>query len=79
MTQKPNGGPAFPVYEGYDIHSRGMTLRQYYAGQALVGISQSISDDDLAALASGRWSAAIPARASFQIADAMIAAEGEQS
>lgn len=33
MTNKPDGGGAFPV----DIDQSGMTLRDYFAGQALVG------------------------------------------
>ena len=40
-----NGGPAFPVREedgqgGYEQH-KGMTLRDYFAGQALAGILSS--------------------------------------
>lgn len=34
-AQKPDGGPAFPC--GGDLYS-GMSLRDYFAGQALAGI-----------------------------------------
>lgn len=62
---KDNGGPAFPLaseeahFSGYD----GMTLRDYFAGQALTGIiagykGGNVSDVPLVA---------------YQVADAMIA------
>ena len=43
MSEPKNGGPAFPVpgFPGdanYTLPFPGMTLRQYYAGQALAGI-----------------------------------------
>ena len=46
MTQKNDGGPAFPQKRLYrdgqgidhEIHETGMTLRDYFAGQALAGI-----------------------------------------
>lgn len=51
MTQKKTGGPAFPVIppanehghsiEGYPYPDEGMTLRDWFAGQALAGIIAS--------------------------------------
>lgn len=51
MTHKNTGGPAFPVIppanehghsiEGYPYPDGGMTLRDWFAGQALVGIIAS--------------------------------------
>ena len=40
MTKKPNGGPAFPragmkLAGGVDQPTNGMTLRDWFAGQAL--------------------------------------------
>ena len=35
MTTKPTGGPAFPTHMDA---SYGMTLRDYFAGQALAGM-----------------------------------------
>jgi len=71
MTQEINdGGPAFPCKQDHTINKRvvtinvgGMTLRDYFAGQAL---------------ASGKWmysleGAGNTAMACYQIADAMIA------
>lgn len=46
------GGPAFPVQsiysEDHGTNSRGMTLRDYFAGQALTNVDVRIpmSDDD---------------------------------
>ncbi len=38
--QKPDGGPAFPinVHPSQFVESTGMSLRDFFAGQALVGI-----------------------------------------
>lgn len=65
-----NGGPAFPVsseiYNGTGLC--GMTLRDWFAGQALNGLlacSTHIGGEDAA-----NWS--------FQFADAMIAARNKQ-
>ena len=73
---KKDGGPAFPTEQGYDYKgervvsvSPGMTLRDYFAGQAL-GIMNTALDQ-------GYWSPrenpnAEIAAASYQIADAML-------
>lgn len=53
-----NGGPAFPCYV-YGTH--GMTLRDWFAGQALVGATQII-DNDYGAIA----------REAYRYADAML-------
>ena len=67
--KKQNNGPAFPYREedgqgGYEQH-KGMTLRDYFAGQALAGL-----------LASGEDSidAETNAHDAYIIADAMIKA-----
>jgi hypothetical protein len=72
---KETGGSAFPLLppidsddrspQGYPFPDAGMTLRQWYAGQALAGLSAGVNnwrpgDGDFAALA-------------FRHADAMIA------
>jgi hypothetical protein len=65
MTTINNGGPAFPKhgYEGPD----GMTLRDWFAGQALAGLLRDGIDvhgiDDSAYLA-------------YEMADAMLKARG---
>jgi hypothetical protein len=76
MTTKNDGGPAFPLNmepcraqhydaQGYQVH--GMSLRQWYAGQAMSGLVA-------ARLSNGGevWWKDITAEA-FEIADAMIA------
>lgn len=73
-----NGGAAFPVKRQTDIgngmvfmyEEKGMTLRDYYAGQALQGL-----------LVSHRVSTRVPhdeiAKMSYVMADEMIRARGE--
>lgn len=59
---KDTGGPAFPFEAGYaGLSPSGMTLRDWFAGQALVGISREID---------GRVDRA---EYYYQMADAMIA------
>lgn len=65
---KETGGPAFPLSGDIPVHNmdeqKGMTLRDYFAGQALAGLSRGVGLDlerhDLA-------------RRSYTIADAMLA------
>ena len=39
MSDKPNdGGPAFPCTDAKGFTSEGMSLRDYFAGQALAGL-----------------------------------------
>lgn len=69
-----DGGPAFPIHpvstpSGGGLTLLGMTLRDWFAGQALAGHLASLNptaehDPD---------SAAAFARSSYQIADAMLA------
>lgn len=61
-----DGGPAFPnIYTDMEISGRsGMTLRDYFAVEAMARVRASQSDDDFA-------------RACYRIADAMIKARGD--
>ena len=52
-----NGGPAFP-----QIGGQGLTIRDYFAGKALVGL-----------IAKGGWTYIEIVISSYRIADAMIA------
>jgi hypothetical protein len=61
-----NGGPAFPNPSGDDRDNNGMTLRDWFAGQALAGVSAN----DVA----GRWTVQTAAAWSYAQADAMIEA-----
>jgi hypothetical protein len=71
MTDKQTGGPAFPLHnhgaQTLGLHLSGMTLRDYFAGQALQGYC---SDPD--------WRMDMDhldtAFASYSIADAMLKA-----
>jgi hypothetical protein len=67
VTQKDNGGPAFPTVAGQQVYSNGMSLRDWFAGQAVAGISANAD----------WWACAHEdqiARQSYEIADAMLAA-----
>ena len=74
---KETGGPAFPrsgVKDGYgkvvgDV--KGMTLRDYFAGQVLVGWPSTLNTVDAA------WIEQHGAKIAYRIADAMIAARME--
>jgi len=61
MTQKPDGGPAYPHIPTCGS-VEGMSLRDYFAGQALAGY--------LAKWETGADGAAV---AAYRVADAMIA------
>lgn len=63
-----DGGPAFPVVasNGLGHVADGMSLRDWFAGQALITISE-------------RWRAVDAARMSYEYADAMLEArEGKK-
>lgn len=80
MTQKPDGGPAYPATETHEYfgdHGHiGMSLRDYFAGQALAGIMERMMqqvdaghhNSDAAEIEKGI------AILSYSLADAMIAA-----
>ena len=57
-----DGGPAFPT--AFQMHSKGMTLRDYFAGKALHGL--------LALDNYGKWDEL--AKCSYRISDAMLKA-----
>jgi hypothetical protein len=75
-TQNNNdGGPAFPHWETkvsdqYRQHY-GMTMRDYFAGQALAGICASGPSE--------HWTDIHIASETYRIADAMLAAREEAS
>lgn len=64
-----DGGPAFPVeLRGY--YAAGMTLRDWFAGQALVGLLASDTEK-------WPWPAIGAAMRAYDIADAMLNARQE--
>ena len=75
-SEQNDGGPAFPVMTYNDtgdisgtwLTDPGMSLRDWYAGQALVGISIALPDD-------------VPkevAQRAYKYADAMLAERGRE-
>ena len=69
MTQDNTGGPAYPVpMNNYD---HGMTLRDYFAGQAVGEVIAYFADKHLTR---NETAPEAFARKAYEIADAMIAA-----
>ena len=73
MSNKPDGGPAFPVTANHMVDGLwqscdegGMTLRDYFAGQALQGLASS-------GWAENEVDATVAAANAYRLADAMIA------
>lgn len=80
MSTTPDGGPAFPA-PNYAVHSdtsketilkladtQGMTLRDWFAGQAIEVVTNLSQRGD------GSWDANDVAAGCYSIADAMLAA-----
>lgn len=63
---KDSNYPAFPVVTGHTVHSTGLSIRDYFAGQALAGIANT----DESCYES--W-----ARDAYLAADAMLKARGD--
>lgn len=85
MSMKPrsDGGPAFPLSGGNWDMAGGMSLRDYFAAQLVIGIVASESNPVLAharlqaARKSGRGYEAQLAVEAYQLADAMLAARSQ--
>ena len=75
MTTQDNGGAAFPTldHKGHALVCRefGMSLRDWFAGQALVGICANPDTGNGDEQKQARWA--------YQAADAMLAARQGQS
>ena len=75
-TPSNDGGSAFPVVDGYHKDGRhrggesGMTLRDYFAGQALAGLCVRAGDDGQIT----EWRFHVIANVALKAADAMLAA-----
>jgi hypothetical protein len=74
MTARDDGGPAFPsglvsIGDGdHQAFSNGMTLRDWFAGQALAGLAANCTDAGLST-----WLPDSIAARAYQYADAVIA------
>lgn len=65
-----DGGPAFPITAGHLVHAQGMTLRDWFAGQAMAGAIKRWLDVDASDQHIAQWS--------YEVADAMLAARKEK-
>lgn len=74
MTKPYDGGPAFPTTAGQVVYSHGMTLRDWFAGQALAGLLIIGPNDEHFLHSAGLKSAAGWA---YSFADAMLEARGK--
>jgi hypothetical protein len=90
MSTPKDGGPAFPEYHYFDpqrgqygmhmtasdVGCGGMTLRDYFAGQALAGMCHRIAQDGypIEEATETAWAAT----AAYLFADAMLAASGRK-
>lgn len=72
MSTKNDGGPAFPTghttRETVHIGADGMSLRDWFAGQALARLAEAVSED----ITTGREKRI--ATSAYELADAMLAA-----
>ena len=66
MTEPKAGGPAFPPHPGSQTH--GMSLRDYFAGQALAFLGNVLDTTEGHPLDAG------VAASAYQLADAMLTA-----
>lgn len=72
--------PAFPQHDvGGETSWPGMTLRDWFAGQALQGLAVKMEESREEAINNGETDAAWEAKLSYEIADAMLRAREAQS
>lgn len=77
MSKIEDGGPAFPLNSPsgsleYMPARDGMSLRDWFAGQALVGLTYKLLSNEVADLSHCVKAGGIEARAAYQLADAML-------
>ncbi len=80
MSTKPDGGPAFPTERrvGYRSQSEGgMTLRDYFAGQAIASIP--VRNWDGASQSTGKPVTQLWAECAYAVADAMLAERSKEA
>ena len=79
MTTPKDGGPAFPTeYVAQNMYGdtapaydHGMSLRDWFAGQAINGIVSN------AGITNGKWDALAAGEIAYRIADAMLKARDQ--
>lgn len=62
-----DGGPAFPAEAV--LHNKGMTLRDWFAGQALISVTSNAYSRESASYA----------KHAYELADAMLAARSKEA
>lgn len=73
MSNKNTGGPAFPVQDAYSMSTeQGMTLRDYFAAQAMMAIIAHPDSD-------GYKPPSAFAKTAYVMADAMLKERDENS
>ncbi len=81
MSERKNdGGPAFPSQANNTDKFEGMSLRDWFAGQAIIGVLGAYADPNARSRAKANGEGATHmAEAAYVIADAMLAerAKGE--
>jgi hypothetical protein len=78
MTKRNDGGTAFPIHPSMRASdnqrsAEGMSLRDWFAGQALAGLLTHDAPEDVADTAEAVTLAAVQA---YDLADAMLRARG---
>ena len=83
IMSNTDGGPAFPNVThsqvGHGVRqdvTGGMSLRDWFAGQALAGLMQTMTEKRQEAMNNGECDAAWEASLAYKAADAMLAARG---
>lgn len=83
MSAVNDGGPAFPSEQGStpegcwnQSYTPGMSLRDWFAGQALAGVLPVCKEDTLGR---GQSKAQVFAQRAYEIADAMLAARKQEA
>ena len=72
MSDKDNGGNAFPAQTGFKDY-QGMTLRDYFAAKAMQAVIAASAEDAARRKIDPKQWAAMMVEASYGFADAMIA------
>lgn len=70
-SKREDGGPAFPVAPDDLVGSKGMSLRDWFAGQALPMLADIGHDED--------WTPAHVAEMAYHYADAMLTARSKEA
>lgn len=76
MSIEQDGGPAFPIATRNNGSHPGMSLRDWFAGQALTGLLSDPTNEIQEEESHGQYYA-ISAVSAYMIADAMLAARKE--